>query len=78
MTYADFKLVGVKERSTVVCLLTQAGGRSEDVHLKELVPFVTDLLVSFAMNLGITVPGFAVLLALARVGLYRRAKRVRA
>jgi hypothetical protein len=77
MTYTDFKLVGVKERSMVVCLLTEASGRSEDIHLKDLVPFVTDTLVSLAMNLGITVPGFAILLGLARVALYKSASRVR-
>jgi hypothetical protein len=71
MTYRDFRLVGVREKSTVVCVLTQSSGRSEDVYLQELVPFFTDVLVGFAMNLGITVPGFAILLGLARVGLYR-------
>jgi hypothetical protein len=76
MTYADFKLVGVKQASTVVCMLTEANGKSQDVHLSELVPYLTDVLVGFAMNLGITVPGFAVLLALARVGWYKRTVRV--
>jgi hypothetical protein len=72
MTYTDFKLVGVKQASTVVCMLTQANGKSQEVHLNELVPYLTDVLVGFAMSLEITVPGFAVLLALVRVGWYRR------
>ena len=72
MTYTDFKLVGVKQASTVVCMLTQADGKDQDVHLSELVPYLTDVLVGFAMSLEITVPGFAVLLALVRVGWYRR------
>lgn len=72
MTYADFKLNGVKQsQSTVVCVLTQADGRTEDTYLHDLVPFVTTLWVEFAMDLTITVPGFAVLLGLLRVGLYK-------
>ena len=76
MTYSDFKLVGVKQASTVVCLLTQANGKNQDMYLGELVPYLTDTLVSFAMSLEITVPGFAVLLALLRVAWYRRSARV--
>jgi len=76
MTYADFKLVGVKQTDNeVVCLLTQADGKSQDVHLSTLVPYLTNVLIEFAMTLPITVPGFAVLLALARVGLYKRTVR---
>ena len=75
MTYSDFKLVGVKHASTVVCLLEQGNGERRDVHLDELVPYVTNLWVEFAMSLEITVPGFAVLLGLARVGLYRLGTR---
>jgi hypothetical protein len=71
MRYTDFKLVGVKQASTVVCMFTEANGKSQDVHLSELVPYLADVLVGFAMNLGITVPGFAVLLGLARVGWYK-------
>ena len=71
MTYTDFRLVGVKQASTVVCMFTEANGKSQDVHLNELVPYVADVLVTFAMSLEITVPGFAVLLALARVGWYK-------
>jgi hypothetical protein len=76
MTYTDFKLTGVKEASTVVCVLTQANGRNQDIHLSELVPFLTDLWVGFAMSLQITVPAFAILLALVRVGWYKRTARV--
>ena len=72
MTYTDFKLVGVKHASTVVCLLNQGDGKNQDVYLNGLVSYLTDLWVGFAMSLEITVPGFAVLLALIRVGLYRR------
>lgn len=75
MTYTDFKLVGVKRASTVVCMLTQANGNSQEVHLSELVPYLTDVLVGFAMSLEITVPGFAVLVALGRVGWYKRTVR---
>lgn len=75
MTYADFKLVGVKQASGVVCLLDRANGARRDVYLKTLVPFLTDTLVGFAMSLHITVPAFAILLAIARVGWYRHAAR---
>jgi hypothetical protein len=78
MAYTDFKLVGVRHASTVVCILTQANGRNQDVHLSELVPFLTDFWVSFAMSLEFTVPGFAILLALARVSWYRHTARVAA
>jgi len=76
MTYTDFKLVGVKHASTVVCLLSQRNGKIQDGHLNELVSYLTDVWVRFAMSLEITVPGFAILLALIRVGLYRRRARV--
>jgi hypothetical protein len=76
MTYTDFKLVGVKHASTVVCLLARPGGKGQDVHLSELVPFLADFLVGFAMSLEITVPAFAIVLALIRVGWYRRSVRV--
>jgi hypothetical protein len=73
--YADFKLVGVKDASTVVCLLTREAGKTEDVHLDQLVPYFTNLLVEFAMTLEITVPGFAVLMAILRVSLDKSARR---
>lgn len=78
MTYTDFKLVGVKHASTVVCLLTQGNGKIKDVHLSELVPFFTDMWVGFAMTLEITIPAFAILLALAMVEWHRRTIRVSA
>jgi len=78
MTYTDFKLVGVKHASTVVCLLNQGNGKNQDVYLSELVSYLTDLWVGFAMSLEITVPGFAIFLALLRVGLYRRGARIEA
>jgi hypothetical protein len=76
MSYTDFKLVGVRHASTVVCLLTQANGGTQDVHLGDVVSFFTDFWVGFAMSLEFTVPGFAILLALARVGWYRHTARV--
>ena len=51
MTYKDFKLVGLKRDSTVVCLLARANGTTKDVYLKELVPVYKDYLVSFAMSI---------------------------
>jgi hypothetical protein len=75
MTYTDFKVVGVERASTVVCMFTDAKGKSHDVHLSELVPYLAGVLVGFAMSLEITVPGCAVLLALARVGWYKRTVR---
>jgi hypothetical protein len=79
MSYTDFKLVGVKQTDgDVVCMLTQADGRGQEVHLSELVAYPTYVLVNFAMSLEITVPGFVVLLALARVGWYKRTVRVSA
>lgn len=73
LTYTDFKLVGVKHASTVVCLLSGADGSRSEVHLRELVPFLTDASVGFAMTLEFTVPAFAILLALALVGWSRLA-----
>jgi hypothetical protein len=73
MTYRDFKLTGVRHASTVVCLLARPNGASQDVHLNEIVSFFTDTWVGFAMTLEITVPAFAILLALLRISLYRRA-----
>jgi hypothetical protein len=70
MTYSDFKLVGRTHADTVVCLLLRADGKTQDVYLKTLVSYLTDLLVSLAMNLEITVPGFIILLALARSAPY--------
>ena len=75
MRYADFKLVGVKQASTVVCLLERPDGQRQEVYLNELVSYFTNLWIEFAMTLEITVPGFAILLALVRVGLYRLGNR---
>ena len=71
MTYADFRLVGLKQANNVVCMLTKANGKTQDIRLNELVPFVTDMLVGFAMSLQFTVPLFAILLATLRLGWYR-------
>lgn len=65
-SYSDFKLVGVKHASTIVCLLKQPDGRPRDVYLKELVSTFTELWVGLAMTLEITVPAFVILLGLAR------------
>jgi hypothetical protein len=70
--YLDFKLVGVKHASTVVCLLAEGNGKVLDVHLNELIPYITNLLVELAMTLELTVPAFAVLLAMTRVFVFRR------
>jgi len=75
MTYADYKLVGVKQASTVVCVLEGANGQRQDVYLNDLVSYLTNVWVELAMTLEITVPGFAILLALVRVGLYRLGTR---
>jgi len=75
MTYTDFRLVGVKRKSTVVCMLTQIDGRNEDIRLNELVSFLTNLWVEFALSLEITIPAFAILFALGRVAWYRRTVR---
>jgi len=72
LTYTDFKLVGVKQNdSAVVCLLSRTDGTNEEMYLNELVPFLTNVWVEFAMGLEITIPAFAVLLGLARVGWYK-------
>ena len=42
MTYADFKLVGVKQASTVVCLLERRQRAETDVYLNELVSYLTN------------------------------------
>jgi hypothetical protein len=73
MRYVDFKLVGVKRNSTVVCLLARPDGTSHDVYLRELVSTFTDLWVGILVSLEFTVPALAILLALARVALYRLA-----
>jgi hypothetical protein len=71
MSYADFKLTGVKEKSTVVCVFAQGSGRPAEIHLNELVSTLTDIWVGFAMALEFTIPAFAILLALLRVAWYR-------
>ena len=74
LAYADFKLVGIRHASTVVCLLTQPNGQTQDVYLKELVSTFTDLWVGLAMTLELTVPSFAILLGLARSWRYLRSR----
>lgn len=76
MTYTDFKMVGVSQASTVVCVLTQTNGMTLDLYLSQVVPYVTSVLVGFALSPEFTLPAFAVLLALVRVGWYRRTLRV--
>ena len=75
MTYSTFKFVGVKQADPVICLLLRADNKTQDVHFKTLVPYLADLLVRLAMNLAITVPGFIILLGLARSVPYLRIKR---
>lgn len=72
VTYADFKIVGLKRANNVVCLLTTADGKTRDVRLSELVPTVTDMLASFAVSLEFTIPLFALLFAVLRVVWYKR------
>jgi hypothetical protein len=75
MRYSDFKLVGLKQSATVVCLLLRDNGKTHDLYYKSLVSYPTNLLVELAMNLEITVPGFIILLALARSAPYLLTKR---
>jgi hypothetical protein len=72
LSYADFKLVGVRHASTVVCLFTQANGRTRDVYLRDLVSTFTDLWVGLAMTLELTVPAFVILWGLARSWVHLR------
>jgi hypothetical protein len=78
MTYKDFTLVGLKRASTVVCRMTRDNGSTKSVYLGELVPAYKDYLVSFAMSVEFTMPGFAVLLAMTRLWWYRRGIRLAA
>jgi len=75
LAYADFRMVGVKHASTVVCVLVQDGGKTSDVYLDTIVPFITNLLTEFAMSPEFTVPAFAIALAILRVALYRLGTR---
>ena len=68
-------IVGLKQYDTVVCLLLRDDGKTQEVYFKTLVSYLTNLLVGFAMNLEVTVPGFIILLALARSAPYLLAKR---
>jgi hypothetical protein len=75
MTYSDFKLVGVKHASSVVCLLEGVGGKKGEQYLKELVPYARNLAVELAMTIEITVPAFVILLAVLGTGLSRAGAR---
>jgi hypothetical protein len=72
MTYKDFKLTGLRTTSNVVCVLAKANGKMQDIHLRELVSYVTDFLVGIAMSLEFTVPLLAIFFAIMRLVWYRR------
>ena len=55
-----------RDESKTVCLFTQAGGETSEVPFDKLAPFLTDLWVSFGLDLKFTIPAFAVLLAIFR------------
>jgi len=73
MRYTDFKLVGIKTSTTVVCLLARADGKPGEIYLREIVPPLTEFAVGWLVFLEVTAPGFAILLALAWTGWSRRA-----
>jgi hypothetical protein len=53
------------------CLFADAEGNESSVWLLRIVPFGTDLWVSLAMDLEVSAPALAVLLALVAMGLDR-------
>jgi len=55
-----------RDESTTVCMYTQATGETSEVSFQKLAPFLTDLWVSFGLDLTFTIPAFAVFLALLR------------
>lgn len=64
-----------RKDSGVECVYQQHDGRETVMPLSELAPFMTDLGMSFATDLEVTVPAFAVLLALLWFGAKRLARR---
>lgn len=67
-----------RDDSTTVCRYTQATGETSEVSFRKLAPFVTDLWVSFALDLKFTIAAFAVLLGLLRTFMPLGANRPRA
>jgi hypothetical protein len=70
MTYVDFKVYNSRRASGAACMFNEINGRKTDVALSEMVPFLTDTWVGFALKLEITFPAFAILFALARAVLH--------
>ena len=64
-----------RKDSGVECVYRQHDGGETVMPLSGLAPFMTDLSMSFATDLEVTVPGFAVLLALLWFGAKRLARR---
>jgi hypothetical protein len=55
-----------RDESTTVCQYTQATGETTEVSFQKLAPFLTDLWVSFAIDLKFTVGTITVMLAVLR------------
>ena len=64
-----------RKDSGVECVYRRRDGSEAVMPLSELAPFMTDLGMSFATDLEVTVPAFAVLLALLWFGAKRLARR---
>ena len=66
VTYAD----STTRKSGAICTFKDEKGIPEDVHLRD-ISFLTDLWVSLAVNMMITIPGIAIILAVLRTWLWK-------
>jgi hypothetical protein len=66
MTYVDYKVYSKMQRASSACILASPSGAMHDVALPEAASYLTDLWVSLAFSLQISIPGFILLFAVAR------------
>ena len=69
MTYVDYKVYRRQQRASSACILASPSGATHDVALPEAASYLTDLWVSVAFSLQISVPAFILLFAIARTRL---------
>lgn len=71
VTYNGYESSGVRQDTGTNCSFTQADGNTTEESLQGMVPFFTDVLVRFALDFEISIPGFIVLFVLIWTGCYR-------
>lgn len=75
MAYIDFKTYSGRRDSNVGCLYKQSTGQETEVSFSEVAPFLTKIWVDLAVAHEFTIPVFAILLGLARAGIYLHGAR---